>query len=177
MSFLLAFIIALLPVNPDNTSLDILLCIRKVDGYCNHGEDPIIALYEGTITNAGEESYYTWIDFTQDYHIEECDRLARIYLCKPFGDFSLLQLLSEEMLFCSGFTPSIGKTFLKRIEPGSSFKYFVDRRICDNLEKHIFYISETDIKKIVPFMLNDQIVLFDQDEIVISLAQDSSVSR
>lgn len=173
MKVFLLLLLILLSCNSDCPK--ITLQIGELKGYYyEQSSNQVIRLSEGVITNNTSESYYTWIDFRTLFDEQESGNHARKYLSMPFGDFSLIQLLCEDVFFHEEFSPIIGVSFLKKITPGASFKYLVDWRICEKLNGHIFYVSESDYKQIVGNTLNEQMILYDKDEILITLSNGHS---
>ncbi len=79
---------------------------------------------ERVLVNNSRVPYLTWYDNASDIPIRNVEEEMKYYFWKPFGDFALGHLLMDVDIIISEFEPQIGTTFFKRINPGSSFKYF-----------------------------------------------------
>ena len=117
---------------------------------------------QGVITNNSSDNIYTWLDLEASTQENNRLELAIRYMFKPFGDFNLCVLLTDNVAFPEKFIPVIGKTFLKRIKPGDSFFYIVDKRVIDDLQPHIIYITETELASLVGYPINDFVLFSDK---------------
>lgn len=104
-----------------------------------------------TITNASDERVYSWIDFNYDPSLSQ-SRNIKMYVCKPHGDFNLITLLTDNVIFIDN-EPIIGAFFITIIEPNETFIYLgvKDETILNN----IVTVKESQFKQIMGFPLSD----------------------
>ncbi len=77
-----------------------------------------------TIYNNSREPWLTWIDYN---HIrkdaDDNDRTILRYFVRNSGDYSLMSLMTDEILGFDNESPLIGRFFLAQINPKKSFTY------------------------------------------------------
>ena len=102
----------------------------------------IVYVEEYTINNKSGAPVFTWIDFKSSIDSSPSSRQKAItkYFYDFKGDFNFINLLSDVDDFYSNY---LGCFFLKKISPGSSFKYVVITKesSCQmrySLKEHIF---------------------------------------
>lgn len=128
--------------------------------YVCHSSERTVSEY--VLTNDTDEYLYTWIDFKQVYSPETANECSKYFFGQTYGNISLIALLTDNCFF-DGFIPEIGKTFIKRIEPKGCFRFIIIDQSNQDLLKHIFYLSQSQIGfKII----NDE-VLFGEDYIIL----------
>jgi len=83
------------------------------------------------------------------------------------NDFSLFALLTEDIVFTEVFEPTIGMSFLKKIEPGETFIYITETTF--DLSPHIVYLKDTEVESIIGYshFMNEDVVLYKEASIVI----------
>lgn len=129
-------------------------------------QEPIEAMYSGykteyRIVNKSQETYLTWVNFDCKNDNLDVDGQVRNYFKVPRAELSLEGLLFDNVQFLGDFTPILGKTFLRRIEPESTFSYLMDSKQCNSdIVKHIFIVSEAKVSAIIGTMPNINEVLF-----------------
>lgn len=109
---------------------------------------PKLSLTRYTLTNRSMEDYYTWV-YLESTRDDSCTQsILKRYLFTRHGDFSLGNILTDNLVFINDFRPEIGVSFLKKLPPAESFSYYVWGNDNDGFQEHIFYISETEFLKI-----------------------------
>ena len=116
---------------------------------------------EYILNNNSNEDYYTWIDYDRDYAGVDTQGIM-YYFLSFHGDFNLISLLTDNVVFYD-YMSILGKVFLRRIEPGDSFRYVLINRDNDDIRRHIFYISQTQLG----FEIINQEPLYDESFIVL----------
>ena len=127
-------------------------------------------VYEYTIINDSDIPYITFIYEGEKYENRD-DDISR-YFRLIHGDFSLLSLLTDNVVFSSDVAV-VGKLFLKEIKPKSSFKYFFVTKSQDSHRdvdflQDIYVERLMDIEDLLHVKLIDE-VLYDEDEVIILL--------
>lgn len=122
-----------------------------------------------SITNFSNENYYTWVCFGKKTDSAKSD--IRQYFYKRHGDFSLINLMTDNVFFIEPINacPIIGKTFLKRIAPNSTFTYKI---LTTDLEQSCYEdwirtVKESDFLELVPLSA-DSSFYYIQDEIILT---------
>ena len=127
-------------------------------------------VYEYTITNESDVPYITFIYDGEKQDSQEAD--IKRYFYTPHGDFSLVALLTDNVVFSSDVA-YVGKLFLKEIQPKGSFKYFFVTKSrtphsdTDFLQD-IYVERRMNIEELLHVKLIDE-VLYDEDEVIILL--------
>ncbi len=134
MKFLLLLVGSLIYPSSDS---DIVVSLNK-ENYC-YGRNEIILNYY-TIYNNSTENIYTWIDYSYDPNGNKQQSLSRYFYTTY--DLRFIDLLTDNVVF-ENFSPTIGCTFLKIIEPNESFTYVGYNG--DDFFNHIIYLKESDI--------------------------------
>ena len=65
------------------------------------------------------------------------------------NDFSLFAFLTEDLVFSEVFEPTIGISFLKKIEPGETFIYIT--KTTSDLSPYIVYLKDTEVENIIGY--------------------------
>lgn len=114
----------------------------------------IVESYE--LSNKSGENYLTWVALENTSGVSD-EKLIRDYFFKRKGDFTLFQLMTENLidpvdLFYVGFT------FLKKIAPGNSFTYQIIKDYPDsNLYKdRIVVVKESDVERYLSIKIEDR---------------------
>ena len=87
----------------------------------NQGETVFITEY--SLTNNTEEDYYSWVDYNEKDEGRSKDILR--FFIRHNGDFSFLDLITDNVSFPEGFPHRLGQSFITLIKPGESFRYIV----------------------------------------------------
>lgn len=120
-----------------------VLC-NTVELLDDHGERVDFTQY--TIYNDSDDCYYTWIDYNSSSDNNVDLNQSRKYFYRWFGDFSLCQLLTDN-IDLGNFLPQINVSFLAEIKPGQSFSYFIKDKDECNVITHIFYKSRLELQE------------------------------
>ncbi len=105
-----------------------------------------VYITEYLINNQSDNCYYTWLLPQPQFSGEKC---ITHYFFKPNGDFSLSQLINDNIIFNEGFVPVLGYSFIKLILPGQSFSYLVISEESLDEEKDIGGLIFMERKEIV----------------------------
>ncbi|MBO4615497.1 MAG: hypothetical protein J5709_10325 [Bacteroidales bacterium] len=166
------FIIAtLLPclVSSQEDSI-IIIDTASVEIFNNKTNEYEIWGYINIINNTDEE-YITWItknsvaDRTNDQKITDY-----FFHHKPHYDFSLFNLMCENIVFEGGWRPIIDYSLLKNILPGREFTYmFIKTDTNMDLYKdRVVLLKRKDVEEFLKFEIQDYF-LFPQSSIVIDM--------
>lgn len=157
--------------NVDNSAI---VCTKTTIAQIN----PNLILTQFKLTNHSTEDYYTWVVFESTPDDSCIQDILKRYLFTRHGDFSLGNILTDNIVFINDFRSEIGVTFLKRLAPEETFSYYVWGNDNDVFEKHIFFIDETSFCKINGAVINTG-ALFQGSSIIIQpreVKNDSIVS-
>jgi hypothetical protein len=131
------------------------------------GSDYYVREYK--VVNTSNDYYYSWIDYSATKH-ENRDELVKRYFRTFHGDFNLVTLLTDNCVF-EGFRPVIGRSFLKRINPHSAFRYILisqEKNFSIFNEEKLITICQSNLGEWANASFNES-VLFDADYIVLYL--------
>lgn len=119
--------------------------------YINSTNGEIINIIEYQMTNQSDEPYFTWLDFNN--HNEKGKRKIHRYFYAHHGDLNLATLMTDNVMQTSREV-IIGKTFIKRLKPGESFKYIVvNKKDNDDFSKNIIAEKVSYVSKIIGFSI------------------------
>lgn len=123
-----------------------------------------------TIENNSSEDLFLWLD--RIGRKEMSNELYRNYFLAPYGDFTLMQLLSEHLI--DTFQIVLFKTFIKKVPPKSEFEIICNARVTkkksrgQNVESHIIHFRASELPKTYLSILNSSDnKLFQPDKIVV----------
>ena len=121
---------------------------------------------EYEIQNQSDEPFLTFINY--DLHIG-LERAILRYFVNRTGDFSLLSLLTDNVNFSDECLTIIGKTFLKQIDPNTSFKYIVigDTTEKIDFEKYIIVEKKATVESLIKVHISGKL-LYEQQCIVLT---------
>ena len=97
------------------------------------------------------------------------ERAILRYFVNRTGDFSLLSLLTDNVNFSDECLTIIGKTFLKQIDPNTSFKYIVigDTTEKIDFEKYIIVEKKATVESLIKVHISGKL-LYEQQCIVLT---------
>lgn len=121
---------------------------------------------EYEIQNQSDEPFLTFINY--DLHTG-LERAILRYFVNRTGDFSLLSLLTDNVNFSDECLTIIGKTFLKQIDPNTSFKYIVigDTTEKIDFEKYIIVEKKATVESLIKVHISGKL-LYKQQCIVLT---------
>lgn len=121
---------------------------------------------EYEIQNQSDEPFLTFINY--DLHTG-LERAILRYFVNRTGDFSLLSLLTDNVNFSDECLTIIGKTFLKQIDPNTSFKYIVigDTTEKIDFEKYIIVEKKATVESLIKVHISGKL-LYEQQCIVLT---------
>lgn len=121
---------------------------------------------EYEIQNQSDEPFLTFINY--DLHTG-LERAILRYFVNRTGDFSLLSLLTDNINFSDECLTIIGKTFLKQIDPNTSFKYIVigDTTEKIDFEKYIIVEKKATVESLIKVHISGKL-LYEQQCIVLT---------
>lgn len=121
---------------------------------------------EYEIHNQSDEPFLTFINY--DLHTG-LERAILRYFVNRTGDFSLLSLLTDNVNFSDECLTIIGKTFLKQIDPNTSFKYIVigDTTEKIDFEKYIIVEKKATVESLIKVHISGKL-LYEQQCIVLT---------
>ena len=119
---------------------------------------------EYLITNKSEEPYFTWVDFS-NHNTTARKRIYR-YFFASHEDLNLAALMTDNVVRTSKEV-IIGKTFIKRLKPGESFKYIVMKeKGNDDFGKNIIVEKVSYVSKIIGFNVPESFE-YDKNELIV----------
>lgn len=127
-----------------------------------------IEMAKYTVVNHSKDVLYTWIDCNSLAADSSSFEESRRYFYRPVGDFSLCQLLTDNVVFVDNFTSQINATFLKEIEPGETFSYFLTSERVNDMISHIYCVSGSELSSKYGVHVVNKDVLFKPDFVVIT---------
>lgn len=113
-----------------------------------------------SITNRSSEPYLTWLDFDKQTDSSLSDeKLVRNYFLKNKGDFSFLTLMTDNVVFIDGYSPIIGYTFVKQLNPGESFDYYLfsdkKNQFMNDVLLPIITIPKSKVEEVLGIRISD----------------------
>lgn len=146
-----------------HTTKDIKLHIESYS-YVNYFSGEKITFTEYLITNKSEEPYFTWVDFS-NHNTTVREKIYR-YFFASHDDLNLAALMTDNVVRTSREV-TIGKTFIKRLEPGESFKYIVAKdKDNDDFSKNIIVEKVSYVSKIIGFNVPESFE-YDKNELIV----------
>lgn len=144
--------------------LDILIDKTEYNYADYTGHEFKVIEYE--IQNQSDEPFLTFINY--DLHTG-LERAILRYFVNRTGDFSLLSLLTDNVNFSDECLTIIGKTFLKQIDPNTSFKYIVigDTTEKIDFEKYIIVEKKATVESLIKVHISGKL-LYEQQCIVLT---------
>ena len=119
-----------------------------------------------TVHNDSDEPYFTFLWTGSRTDNRERDILRYFYTLH--GDFCLFNLLTENMVFPEGFTPVVGKLFLKEMPPHSKFTYsFPTVSIERNYEQYIYVEKVSYISSLIGPLTKASQIYYNGDSVIV----------
>ena len=157
------FLLLMMPSVCQNHS-DILIDKTEYNYVDYTGHEFKVIEYE--IQNQSDEPFLTFIIY--DFY-KDLERSILRYFVNRTGDFSLLSLLTDNVIFSDECPAIIGKTFLKQIDPNTSFKYIVIGDAAENIdfEKYIIVEKKATVESLIKVHISGKL-LYEQQCIVLT---------
>ncbi len=146
-----------------HTTKDIKVHIESYS-YTNYLSDEKITFREYLIMNKSEEPYFTWVDFSN--HNTTARKKIYRYFFVSHDDLNLAALMTDNVVRTSREV-TIGKTFIKRLKSGESFKYIVVKeKDNDDFSKNIIVEKVSYVSKIIGFNVPESFE-YDKTELIV----------
>ena len=145
------------------TTKDIKVQIESYS-YINEFSGSKNTFIEYNITNKSDEPYFTWVDFN-NHNTKGWEKIYR-YFFTFYDDMNLATLMTDNVVRISDEI-ILGKTFIKRLSPGESFKYIVvNEKENSDFSKSIVIEKVSSVSKIIGFNVPESFE-YDKTELIV----------
>lgn len=121
---------------------------------------------EYSITNNSSDPYLTFISYN---HSDDVNKAILYYFNKPHGDFSLLNMMTDNIVYIDPLPIVVGRTFIKQIKKNECFRYAIVGPVTENIDigKHIITERQSHIEDLLGIKILDN-MSYKESSLVIS---------